>query len=88
MVTALGRWWRARQDRRRWVAETLITAALREQPDQSGYPLTRRTGLPSGRLYTALARMEDDGRVTASWVPTIGPYPRRRAYRLTDGDQP
>lgn len=43
MVTALGRWWRTRQDRRRWIAETLITAALCERPDQSGYPLARRT---------------------------------------------
>lgn len=88
MVTALGRWWKRRQDRRRWVAETLITAALRERPDQSGYPLARRTGLGSGRLYTALARMETDGRITGRWAPTIGPDPRRRTYRLTDGSKP
>jgi DNA-binding PadR family transcriptional regulator len=75
-------WWRARRERRHWIAEALITTALREEPDSSGYPLMRRTGLSSGRLYVALARLEAAGRITARWAD--GPYPRRRLYRLAE----
>jgi DNA-binding PadR family transcriptional regulator len=74
--------WERRQARRRWVAETLILAALREQPGLSGWPLMERTGMSGGRVYATLARLERDGAVTSGWID--GPYPRRRLYRLAE----
>jgi hypothetical protein len=73
-------WLRKRREQRQWVEETLVAAALREQPDQSGYPLAVKTGLGSGRILVVLARMETDGRVTSRWADE--PKPRRRLYRL------
>lgn len=39
------------------------------------------SGVRSGRLYPALARLEGMGDVTSGWAP--GPEPRRRWYQLT-----
>jgi DNA-binding PadR family transcriptional regulator len=38
------------------------------------------TGLSSGRLYPALARLESTGQITGEWE--AGPYPRRRIYKI------
>ncbi len=77
------KWWNRRRTRRRWVAETLILAALREQPGLSGWPLMERTGLSGGEVHATLARLERNGAVTSDWVD--GPYPRRRAYHASAG---
>lgn len=65
--------------RRRQQAELIVVGALTDG-ELSGYPLMKRTGLGPGRLYDALARLEDAGRITAAWAE--GPRPRRRVYRL------
>lgn len=83
-MSRAGRWWRARQDRRRWAAEALVTAALHEAPDLSGWPIMERTGLTGARLYVALMRMEDDGRISSRWQDE--PQPRRRLYRLQENN--
>lgn len=83
MLSPLG-WWRVRRARNRWIEEALVAAALREQPDLSGYPLAKRTGIGTGQIYVVLARMESDGRVTSRWAD--GPPPRRRLYRLSEGE--
>ena len=55
-----------------------------------GYEIAKRIRLRSerslkigeGQLYPALHRLEQDGRITAEWVPQDG-KPARRVYRLT-----
>jgi DNA-binding PadR family transcriptional regulator len=72
---------------RRWLwkrrdeADSLILTALLRHPDQSGWPLMQATGLGSGRLYVALARLEKSRLVESRW--TDCPCPRRRLYRLS-----
>lgn len=63
-------------------AELAIILALRgaKKDGLSGAELSKATGMTSGRLYPALARMEADGRLKSAWVD--GPYPRRRLYHL------
>jgi hypothetical protein len=73
-------WWRARRKVRLARHEALIAGVLLYTPDLSGWPLMQRTGLNAAQLYTALQRMELDGRVESRWAD--GPFPRRRLYRL------
>jgi hypothetical protein len=69
-----------RLERRRTRAHLLVIGALFVDRDLSGWRLMQRTGLSSGRLYVALAQLEEAGQVTSAWQD--GPYPRRRLYRL------
>jgi PadR family transcriptional regulator, regulatory protein PadR len=51
-----------------------------------GYDLMKAARLPSGTLYPMLARLEDDGLVTASWETREGDgsgRPPRKYYQLT-----
>lgn len=48
-----------------------------------GYPLMKATGLQSGTLYPALARLEAQGWLTSFWDETEKPGARRRNYQLT-----
>lgn len=65
--------------RRRQQADLIIIGALTDG-ELPGHPLMQRTGLGPGRLYDALRRLEDAGRITSDWAD--GPRPRRRVYRL------
>lgn len=58
-----------------------MAAALTERPNQSGFPLAKKTGIRVGRIYVVLARMEIAGRVESFWAK--GPLrDRTRLYRL------
>lgn len=52
-----------------------------------GFNVIDETGLPSGTVYPALARLERDGYVRSSWedeeAAREGKRPPRRYYRLT-----
>ena len=79
------RWFRDRSARRRWVADALVTTALRERPGMSGFPQASRTGLPSGTVYATLERLRAAGRVVGEWeAGSVPGTPRRRFYRLTE----
>jgi hypothetical protein len=62
--------------------EGKILDALKTGPKDglSGPELAKATGLWSAPLYTAIARMEHDGRLRSEWVND--PYLGRRLYRL------
>jgi hypothetical protein len=79
---ALRSWWAKRRDRRRWVAETLVAAALRERAESAEWPLMQRTGLSGWRLYATLGRLESRGQVDWRWADE--PTPRRRLFRLVE----
>lgn len=51
----------------------------------TGLSLARVTKVDAGRLYVALARLESEGRVSSRWTGTKPP--RRRLYRLSDGEK-
>lgn len=65
------------------------TAALILQTIHAGYmygfDVMDVTGLPSGTIYPALRRLENDALVRGSWEDTKAATdrPRRRYYRLT-----
>lgn len=52
-----------------------------------GFEIIDRTGLPSGTVYPALARLERDGHVRSSWEDQASAFaegrPARRHYRIT-----
>jgi PadR family transcriptional regulator, regulatory protein PadR len=50
-----------------------------------GYELMKAAKLSSGTLYPMLARLEDQGMVSAEWErePTVSGRPLRKYYRLT-----
>jgi DNA-binding PadR family transcriptional regulator len=51
-----------------------------------GYDLMKAARLPSGTLYPMLARLQDEGLVTAEWEPSPGDgsgRPPRKYYQLT-----
>jgi hypothetical protein len=62
--------------------ENKILDALKTAPKEglSGPELVNATGLWSVPLYTAIARMEHDGRLRSEWVND--PFPGRRLYHL------
>lgn len=82
-MNELARWWKKRLARRRLIAEALVAAALREQPDLSGWPLMQQTGLTGRQVYAALERMQSDGRVTSRWDEGAPEGRSRRFYRFT-----
>lgn len=57
-----------------------ILEALTDSGELSSAQLSKRTGIWSGWLYPALFDLERQGLVTSRW--DVGPYPRRRLYRL------
>ena len=50
-----------------------------------GFDVMEVTGLPSGTIYPALRRLENDALIRGSWedLKAAGDRPRRRYYRLT-----
>ena len=63
-----------------------LLGALLEQPDtwQHGYDLSKRTNLKSGTLYPILARLEQGGMLSSTWIEPSSPgKPARHAYKLT-----
>ena len=52
-----------------------------------GFEIMERTGLPSGTVYVALRRFEQEGLVASAWESPEDAFgegrPRRRNYRLT-----
>lgn len=73
---------------RRPVAATTILKALVERPNDERYglDLIAETGLRSGSLYPALAKLEERGWVSSRWEqrgPAELGRPRRRLYKLT-----
>ena len=63
-----------------------LLAHFAEQPQawQYGYDLSKSTGIGSGTLYPALARLSDQGLLESEWRPALQPgRPPRHAYRLT-----
>lgn len=66
----------------------LILQAL-EQGFRHGFDIMDATGLPSGTVYPALRRLEDEGLVRSAWDDPSVPRdaPPRRNYELTkDGE--
>jgi DNA-binding PadR family transcriptional regulator len=58
-----------------------ITNALKSGPLNGG-EIQKRTGVWTIELYPTLMRLERSGAVTSDWA--LGPYPRRRVYRLAN----
>jgi DNA-binding PadR family transcriptional regulator len=52
-----------------------------------GFDIIDATGLPSGTVYPALSRLEQDGYLRSSWEDLAGAHrqkrPPRRYYRMT-----
>jgi DNA-binding PadR family transcriptional regulator len=52
-----------------------------------GYSIKETTGLPSGTVYPALRRLEQDGLVRGQWerqsIADAGQRPPRKYYKLT-----
>ncbi|HXK00953.1 MAG TPA: PadR family transcriptional regulator [Verrucomicrobiae bacterium] len=52
-----------------------------------GYSVMETTGLPSGTVYPALRRLEQDGLIRSQWerqsVADAGQRPPRKYYKLT-----
>lgn len=69
------------------IATTQIFQAFLDAPSDEtyGFELAEATGLPSGRVYPILRRLEDDGYVKGRWaeIESGGPRRRRRYYQLT-----
>ncbi|WP_454761557.1 PadR family transcriptional regulator [Caulobacter segnis] len=64
----------------------LLLAEFSDQPQawRYGYELSKATGVTSGTLYPALARLSDQGLLEAEWRAALEPgRPARHAYRLT-----
>jgi hypothetical protein len=65
--------------------ESRIIRALAANPDLSGADLSIVLHVSSGRLYPALAGLEQSGRITSKWQ-LCGKTSRRRIYRLAAHD--
>jgi PadR family transcriptional regulator PadR len=52
-----------------------------------GYNVMERTGLPSGTVYPALRRLDQDGLIRSQWerqsIADSGQRPPRKYYKLT-----
>lgn len=68
---------------RRAVAQVAVLNQLARCGEMHGGVLATATRLSYGRLYTALAELENRGLITSRWDNT-GPYPRHRLYQLSD----
>jgi len=72
---------------------TLILSCLTAGPAH-GYELSKRIraqsdevlSIAEGKLYPALHALEEDGDISATWVPQ-GNKPPRKVYELTEGGQ-
>lgn len=73
---------RRRAEYRRHEATFRLLMAFGPEGRHYGLDLGKRSGLRPGRLYPALTRLETRGLITSGWDD--GPYPRRRAYWLTE----
>jgi DNA-binding PadR family transcriptional regulator len=62
--------------------ESLILEALAQYTLRSGHHLAVMTRLGPARLYPALLRLENEGKITSEWDDM--PPPRRRRYRLKE----
>lgn len=85
-------WWLRRHDHgrgpsRRERRELAILAVLAQHPEGLyGLDLHEALRFAPGLLFPALKRLEQQGRVRASWVNTWPAEPRRRYYALaSDG---
>lgn len=74
----------ARRVRRRVEDDRRVLGALRYSPPAGGYDLWVRTGLRMGRVYLALARLENAGLVTGEFEDTPEGQRARRLYRVTE----
>ena len=75
----LWRRWRSRRDQRH--DATVLGCLL--LGDIYGYDMMRRTGLGSGAIWPALARLERDRLIWSEWVEWPTGTRRRRRYELT-----
>lgn len=84
----LGAWVsRATMGRRDPVAEVLRVLLATPGPHH-GYSLMRTTYLSSGRVYLALAKLEEAGLVASEWGDRVSPGgPRRRDYTVPDSQR-
>lgn len=62
--------------------ESLILGALAQYTLRSGHQLSIMTGLGPARLYPALLRLENEGKVIGEWE-AMTPL-RRRRYRIKE----
>jgi DNA-binding PadR family transcriptional regulator len=69
-------------DQNQTTPESLILEALTQYTLRSGHHLAVMTGLGPARLYPALVRLENEGKITSEWDAM--PPPRRRRYRLKE----
>lgn len=65
-----------------------VLSAMLDDPYQEWYglELANASGLKTGTIYPALARLEQSGWVSSYWEevdPSVVGRPRRRLYRLT-----
>lgn len=65
--------------------EARVLEMLARYPDLNAGPLARLTGIGTAQISVVLARLEQAGRVTSRWADE--PYPRRRLYRATAGEE-
>ncbi len=84
MISAIRAWLKRRRDRDQVVIMALLMVRNIQSPGRAyfGYDLWRHSGLSASRMYEALAQLEGRGEVESQFVD--GPYPRRRAYWITD----
>jgi PadR family transcriptional regulator PadR len=72
--------------RRLGLAALRVLQAL-DQGAEYGFDIIEATGLPSGTVYPALSRHEEDGYVRSSWEDLKTAHrehrPPRRYYRIT-----
>lgn len=72
-----------RRARRRAALDAVILADLAGHGQSSGYDVSKRLGIRSGRVYPSLHRLLDAGRVVDEWVPSANPRrPARRMYQV------
>lgn len=68
--------------RRRDDDDFRVWCALDDEPGAGGWDIRKRTGMRTGRVYPALARLEARGWITSFWeLPEPPDRPRRRLYR-------
>ncbi len=72
---------RALQSRRQRHMDLLLAILAAREEGRFGADMWRLSGIPSGAMYVALARLEREGLVVSSWAEWTSP--RRRLYRIT-----
>lgn len=73
----------ARRRTRREARQAVVLGQLLLHGEQTVNAIQRRTlGMSLVQVFNALQELETQGRVASRWA--IGPYPRRRVYRIAD----